>query len=172
MNVLNTIKAINEKLAVYERQGLTDSANYQKMIERIQLEGLPTTTSKTGTIRISRSKKNLLDISTESLERVKVLPSLAQERAKMISRDITDREEQDYNIKSYGRLKKWADENLNDLYPSALSGLEEAQDLMEMFDIGMRLFDYQYIFDMIKRYEKAKANQDEVYQDSKYFVED
>lgn len=172
MNIINTIKAINERLAVYERQGLTSSANYQKIVERIQLEGIPTTISKTGTIRISRSKENLINMSAESLGRVKSLPSLAQERLQLKRRGVTDRAEQNYNISSYGKLKEWADANLPELYPSALGGLEEAQDLQEMFDKGLRMFDYQYIFDMIDRYETAKKNQESVYQNSSYFIEE
>lgn len=172
MNVLNTIKAINERLATYERQGLTQSANYQKMIERIQLEGLPTTTSKNGTIRISRSKENLLDINTESLGRVKVLPSLVQERAQLKSRGIKDKESQDYNIISYGKLKQWADENLQELYNDARQGLENSEILEEMFDDGMRNYDYDYIFSMIERYEQAKKKRDSIFEESSYFIGD
>ena len=57
MKLLNDIKAINERLANFERKGLSDTTAYKKIVMDIERSGLMTTHSKKGTIRLSRSKK-------------------------------------------------------------------------------------------------------------------
>lgn len=166
--VLKTIKAINERLAVYERQGLTDSANYQKIIERIKLEKLPTTTSKSGNLRISRAKSAISEIDYKSLQRTAKIESLKGERQRLKAKGIKTKSEQDKQIINYGKLKKWADEHLDDLYDDMLSGLEEAGKLYDAFKDGLRTLDYDTIFAMIDKYEKAKQARDERLKGSKW----
>lgn len=169
MNALNVIKAINERLAVYERQGLTDSAQYRKIIERIQLEKLPTTTSKTGTIRISRAKADVSKVDNNALTRVENLGGLKQERAKARSKGAKTTREQNEQIKNYGRLEKWAEENLSEIYFDAKAAMVEAEEVQTMFDNGIRNMDYSDIWAVIDRYEKAKSDRDYIFQQSKYW---
>lgn len=167
--VLNDVKAINERLAVYERQGLTDSAVYQSIIERIKLEKLPTTKSKTGTIRISRAKTDLSDITEESLQGVKNIGGLKQERAKVKAKGFKTKSEQDERIKNYGKLKKWAEDHLHELYEDAKMGLQEAINLQYAFDSGLRNLDYDTIWAMIAKYEEARKKMWDVFEKSKYW---
>lgn len=53
------IKAINERLSVYEKKGLSSTTAYKKLITDIERSGLATTKSKSGNLRISRAKSNL-----------------------------------------------------------------------------------------------------------------
>lgn len=167
-SILKTIKAINERMAVYERQGLTDSYYYRKMQERIRLEGLPLTTSKEGELRISRSKSALEEISEQSLKRINNLPSLKEERKRLRASGIKDIMEQNKQIQQYGDLQKWCEDNLDDLYDDELSGLAEADTLTSKLKEGLRTYDYDRIFAMISKYEEAKAKSEEIFSDSKW----
>lgn len=53
------IKAINERLADFERKGFTHTKEYKSLTNIIEKSGLKTTLSKSGNIRISRGKSNL-----------------------------------------------------------------------------------------------------------------
>ena len=53
------IKAINERLADFERKGFTHTREYKNLTNIIEKSGLKTTLSKSGNIRISRGKANL-----------------------------------------------------------------------------------------------------------------
>lgn len=166
---LNKIKAINERLAVYERQALTDSAQYQKIIERIKLEKLPTTFSKSGNIRISRSKTAISSISEQSLTRISNLGGLKEERAKARSKGYKTKKEQDEQIKNYGRLEKWAEENLYEVYYDAKAGMAEAQAVESMFDGDSRNMSYDEIWAIINKYEEAKKDRNNIMKNSKYW---
>ena len=63
---LKKVKAINERLAVYERKGLTDSYVYRDLVNSLTLLQIPRTLSKTGTVRISRSKEALQILSNQT----------------------------------------------------------------------------------------------------------
>lgn len=162
MEFEKVIKRINERLAVYERKGLTDSANYQRIIERIQLYDLPTTESKNGQLRLSRKKDDIQEINLNDLVKIDNLPSLKQEVA-ITKKKLTERlerkptrEEIERDVKNYGRLEQWAKDNLPELYIESKSGNEKAQELESMFDSGLRNFDYDYIFQKIQEYELSK----------------
>lgn len=169
-STLKTIKAINERLAVYERQGLTDSAYYQKMIERIRLEGLPTTTSKTGTIRLSRAKADISNMDLSALSRVSKMPSLKEERQRVKAKGYKTRKDQDERINQYGRLQKWFEEHLDELYEELQAGLVQADTLYKEIKNGLRDNEYDEIFNMIDEFEKARARTNAIFQDSKYAV--
>lgn len=180
MEFEKVIKRINERLAVYERKGLTDSANYQRIIERIQLYELPTTESRNGQLRLSRKKEDLQEINLNDLVKIDNLPSLKQEVA-ITKKKLTERlerkptqEEIQRDISNYGRLERWAKDNLPDLYIESKSGNESARYLESMFDSGLRAYNYDYIFDRIKDYEsdKLRRAEDLKNESSTFFNED
>lgn len=59
MSLVNDIKAINQRLADYEKKGLSNTTVYKKLITDIERSGLKVTKSKSGELRLSRSKDNL-----------------------------------------------------------------------------------------------------------------
>ena len=76
---LNVIKRINERLAVYERRGLEESAKYKQLVNKIELYDLPTTQSRKGKLRISRKQEDLHNINTEDLQDIDKLGGLKEE---------------------------------------------------------------------------------------------
>lgn len=165
-SILKTVKAINERLSVYERQGLTDSYNYRRIVERIKLEELPTTFSKEGELRISRKKTDLSSINFSSLQRVERLPSLREERKKLKDKGIKDTLQQNQRIQDYGNLEEWINSNLDMLYDDALAGMDEAKAFNDALSAGLRDDRYSDIFEMIRKYEEAKERRDAIYAES------
>lgn len=158
---LRIVKRINERLASYERKGLTDSAYYRNILERIELLGLPTTRGRNGELRISRATEDLRELATDlraDLDRVDRLPALREELRKL-PRELrrASREEKYEHIRAYGYLRTWCEEHLVELYNEARSGLSEANELQELFDNGARNRDYSEIFRLIEAYERARA---------------
>ena len=158
---LNIIKRINERLAVYERRGLEESAKYKQLVNKIELYDLPTTQSRKGNLRISRKKEDLQNINTEDLQEIDKLGGLKEElkqvKARLVSqgndpRDFTT-DDLYKEITNYGHLKTWSDENLTDVYKDALAGFNSAIELKNMYKKGLRTYDYDTIFATIARYE-------------------
>lgn len=175
--VLKKVKAINERLALYEEKGLTDSATYQGIQDALRILGVPTTLSKptkrnpTVAQRLSRSKEAIQYLSTEegqkALERIDKKGGLKQEiaRTKKRLKEATGSKkapsaiEVHEAIKAYGMLDKWLEENLSDLYDYAqVEDTEEAtNNLLNMLDDGGRYYTYEEFFAAIKAFEEAKA---------------
>lgn len=59
MDILKSIKAINQRLADFERKGLSETSEYKRIVMNIERSGIKTTKTKSSNIRISRSKDNL-----------------------------------------------------------------------------------------------------------------
>ena len=158
---LNNIKRINERLAVYERRGLEESAKYKEIVNKIELYGLPTAQSRKGKLRISRKKEDLQNINTEDLQEIDKLGGLKEELKQVKSRLINQgndprdfiKEDLYKEITNYGHLKTWSDENLTDVYKDALAGFNSAVELKNMYSKGLRTYDYDSIFSAISRYE-------------------
>ena len=158
---LNVIKRINERLAVYERRGLEESAKYKQIVNKIQLYDLPVTQSRKGKLRLSRKKEDLQNINTEDLQEIDNLGGLKEEikqvKARLVSQgnDPRDFIKEDLykEISNYGHLKTWSDENLTDVYKDALAGFNSAVELKNMYSKGLRTYDYDSIFSAISRYE-------------------
>lgn len=158
---LNVIKRINERLAVYERRGLEESAKYKQLVNKIQLYDLPVTQSRKGKLRLSRKKEDLQNINTEDLKEIDKLGGLKEElrqvKARLVSQgnDPRDFIKEDLykEITNYGSLKSWSDENLTDVYKDALAGFNSAIELKNMYKKGLRTYDYDMIFTAIARYE-------------------
>ena len=158
---LNVIKRINERLAVYERRGLEESAKYKQLVNKIELYGLPTTQSRKGKLRLSRKKEDLQNINAEDLQEIDKLGGLKEEikqvKARLVNQgnDPRDFIKEDLykEISNYGHLKTWSDENLTDVYKDVLAGFNSAIELKNMYKKGLRTYDYDSIFNAVSRYE-------------------
>ena len=158
---LNVIKRINERLAVYERRGLEESAKYKQLVNKIQLYDLPVTQSRKGKLRLSRKKEDLQNINTEDLKEIDNLGGLKEELKQVKARLVNQgNDPRDFTtgdlykeITNYGYLKTWSDENLTDVYKDALAGFNSAVELKNMYKKGLRTYDYDNIFSAISRYE-------------------
>ena len=178
---LKKVKAINERLAVYERKGLTDSYVYRSIVNSLTLLQIPTTLSRTGTVRISRSKEALQILSNqvpqqgrkagqssplESLLYVYGKGGLAQEKKLLKAEGIAEKDIPEV-ISLRGRLQHWIDTNMDDVY-RLREKMEEAAQVYEMVKEGLRKYTYTDIWDAIKKYENARDNMKSIAAKSKY----
>lgn len=169
MDTIKLIKAINERMAVYERQDLRESAVYKDLQASLDILGIEKVEVKGGGFRISRSKANIAALSTqdgqEKLQAIERKGGLKQERAKVkaklkkegVKATQTAIKEQ---ITNYGKLKEWAENNLDFLY-EMVGTVDIAQELAEMFDSGIKNFGYDAVFDAIEIFEKVTAEWEE-----------
>ena len=178
---LKKVKAINERLAVYERKGLTDSYVYRSIVNSLTLLQIPTTLSRTGTVRISRSKEVLQILSNqvpqhgrkagqssplESLLSVYAKGGLAQEKKLLKAEGIAEKDIPEM-ISLRGKLQQWIDTNMDDVY-RLREKMEEAANVYEMVKEGLRKYTYTEIEDAIKKYETARDNMKSIAARSKY----
>ena len=179
---LKKVKAINERLAVYERKGLTDSYVYRSIVNSLTLLQIPTTLSRTGTVRISRSKEALQILSNhapqkgrkvgqrspmESLLSVYAKGGLAQEKKMLKAEGIAEKDIPEM-ISLRGKLQQWIDTNMDDVY-RLREKMEEVAKLYTMIkDDGLRKYTYAEIDDAIKKYETARYNMKSIAARSKY----
>ena len=156
------IKAINERMAVYERKNLTDSIVYRRLQESIRIMDLPSKEIREGVYRISRTKEAVERLSeqAQSLSRLDLIGGLkeekkkAREALKKIGEKPTEKAIRE-NIRNYGKLEKWADDNLTSLYELE-SAIAEAGKLAQAFDDGLRSHSYDKIFALIADFESAR----------------
>ena len=157
------IKAINERMAVYERKNLTESIVYRRLQESIRIMDLPSKEIREGVYRISRSKEALEKLSEESqsLSKMNLIGGLKDEKKKArkalknAGEEKPTDEEINEHIRNYGKLEKWSDDNLSTLYEFEKI-LGEASKLAQAYDSGLRPRSYDEIFDMIADFESAR----------------
>lgn len=170
MNKLNVIKKINERLATYERKGLTDSASYHEIMETIQLLELPTTESKKGTLRISRSKTDITEISERDLSRLEDIGGLREEMRIAREKGYKIKEEQYNYINNYGYVKTWMDENIDNLYADVIKGINPyAKELMGKIENGFRRDTYESIKRLITLYENYDTSWEKTRRESQFY---
>ena len=156
------IKAINERMAVYERKDLTDSIVYRRLQDSIRIMDLPSKEVREGVYRISRTKEAIARLSEEShsLSRLDLIGGLkeekknAREALKKMGVQPTEKSIRE-NIRNYGKLEKWADDNLSSLYELETT-IAEAGKLVQAFDGGLRSRSYNEIFSLIDSFESAR----------------
>lgn len=171
MDMIKVIKRINERMAVYQRQGLTDSTNYKKMVEKIELLDVPYSNTK-GRFKISMKKADLKKIDPDNLAILDSMPSLKQERQHAKEQGYKTTKEQNQYIKNRGSLETWAEENLDDVYKDSLSGMETAIRLKGLFEDGLRKVNYDKVFDYIDRYERKREREFRMLHDSEFYDDD
>lgn len=170
MNKLNVIKKINERLATYERKGLTDSASYHEIMETIQLLELPTTESKLGTLRISRAKTDITEVSERDLSRLEDIGGLREEMRIAREKGYKTKEEQYNYISNYGYVKTWMDENIDNLYADVIKGLNPyAKELMSKIESGLRRDTYESIKRLISLYENYDTSWEKTRRESQFY---
>lgn len=156
------IKAINERMAVYERKNLTDSIVYRRLQESIRIMDLPSKEIREGVYRISRTKEAIARLSEElqSFSRLNLIGGLkeekkkAREALKKMGEKPTEKAINEH-IRNYGRLEKWSDDNLSSLYEFE-NTIAEAGKLAQAYDAGLRPRSYDEIFAMIADFESAR----------------
>ena len=173
---IKIIKRINERMAVYQRQGLTDSYYYKKMKSKIELLGIPNSETK-GRFKVSLKKTDIAKINPEDLAVLDSMPSLKQERQKAKEQGHKTTREQNEYIKNFGNLSNWVEENIDNVYKDARGGSDIAQKIEEMFQEkgkgkGTRNMDYSKIYALIDKYEKEKAREKSLLNDSEFFSND
>lgn len=156
------IKAINERMAVYERKNLTESIVYRRLQESIRIMELPSKEIREGVYRISRTKEAIEKLSEESqsLSRLNLMGGLKEEKKKA-RESLKNNDEKPTekaiieHIRNYGRLEKWSYDNLSNLYEFE-NIIAEAGKLAQAYDVGLRPRSYDEIFDMIDAFESAR----------------
>ena len=157
------IKAINERMSVYERKNLTESIVYRRLQESIRIMELPSKEIREGVYRISRSKETIEKLSeaSQSLSRLDLIGGLKEEKKKARKALKNAGEEKptdesiNEHIRNYGRLVKWSDDNLSTLYEFE-NVISEANKLAQAYDNGLRPRAYDEIFEMIDAFESAR----------------
>lgn len=171
MDIIKSIKRINERMAVYQRQGLTDSSNYKKMVEKIELLDIPYSTTK-GRFKISMKKADMRKIDTDNLSIIESMPSLKQERKQAKEQGYKKTQEQNQYIKNRGTLETWIENNMDFVYNDAMSGNDSALELKGVFKDGIRKANYDKVFEYINKYEKEKAMEFSMLHDSEFYDDD
>lgn len=171
MDIIKSIKRINERMAVYQRQGLTDSSNYKKMVEKIELLDIPYSTTK-GRFKISMKKADMNKIDTDNLSILESMPSLKQERKQAKEQGYKKTQEQNQYIKNRGTLETWIENNMDFVYNDAMSGNDSALELKGVFKDGIRKVNYDKVFEYINKYEKEKAMEFSMLHDSEFYDDD
>lgn len=169
--IVKTIKRINERMAVYQRQGLTDSTNYKKMVERVKLLDIPFSDTK-GRFKISLKKSDIAKMDVDNITILDNLPSLKQERQQARKQGYKTTKEQNQYIVNRGNLESWISENLDFVYNDSRSGMESALQLQGLFKDGLRKVDYEKVNTLIKKYEEEKAKEFAMLHDSEFYNDD
>ena len=171
MDIIKVIKRVNERMAVYQRQGLTDSTNYKKMKEKIELLGVPHSEAK-GRFKISMKKADLSKIDPDDLAILDSMPSLKQERQQAKEQGYKTTQEQNQYIKNRGSLETWIENNMNYVYNDSMSGNDSALKLKELFKDGLRKVNYDKVFEYINKYEQEKEREFSMLHDSEFYDDD
>ena len=158
------IKRVNERMAVYQRQDLTDSVKYRKMKEKIELLEIPFSDSR-GRFKISLKKSDLSKIKEEDLETLENMPSLKEERKLAREKGYKTTKEQNQYIKDRGSFEKWAEDNLDQVYIDAKSGFSSAEKIKDLFQEkgkgqGTRNVDYSVVWDLVDKWLEEKEEMD------------
>jgi len=160
---LKAIKRINQRLAEFEKQGLTEARTYKNLITEIKTSGLPLTQARNGNVRLSRSKfsQSIVIQKEDIIKKIDDVGSLKTEIAKAKEEGIKTREEIINYIKQRGSLTEWLENNLDYVYEDALQGYDDAIKLYNQViaekDKATRHQTYDYIWKLINEYEVEKA---------------
>lgn len=174
--IVKTIKRINERMAVYQRQGLTDSIKYQRMVKKIELLDIPYSNTK-GRFKISMKKSDLIKIDPENLKILDSMPSLKQERKQAKELGYKTTKEQNEYIQNRGSFEKWMDDNAKFIYNDAQFGNVGAEKLKNLFKErgkgkGLRNTDYDTIWKLIDEYERIREREKRLLTDSEFKIDD
>lgn len=176
MSTIKTLKRINERLAVYQRQDLTDSVQYQRIVEKIKLLDIPYSESK-GRFKISMKKSDIAKMSAEDLETLDSMPTLKDERKQAREKGYKTTKEQNEYIKNRGSFEKWAEENLDQVYIDAKSGLSSAETLKNLFQEkgkgqGTRNTEYSIIWDLVDKWNRQREEIENELHNSSFYKND
>ena len=147
------VKRLNQRLLTFEKEGLTNSAQYDYIIEQAKLHGA-LTQSKTGKLRISEST-NMSASDLNKLAKTKTAGKLISEKTKQMRAEGENptREEVIEVLNEEGSLRKWISDNLEFVYYMEKENVH-ASTILSMLKAGGRKFTYSQFWDRIHEYEK------------------
>ena len=173
---LNAIKRINQRLAEFEKQGLTEARTYKNLITEIKTSGLPLTQARNGNIRLSRSKfaQSTVIKKDDIIKKIDDVGSLKTEIQKARKEGYkTKREIIDY-INKEGNLTEWLENNLDFVYEDSLKGYDSASELIIQMqskkDSATRNKSYDYMWKLINEYIEEKSKLKKVTNNSSFNI--
>lgn len=149
-------KRLNQRLLDFEKQGLTNSRQYNYIIEQAKLHGA-LTNSKSGKLRISENS-DMTASDLTALSKTKTASKIIKEKqAKMRAEgDDSDRQSAIDALNAEGALEEWVSNNLDSIY-NLQQEFPEASFLHDMLKNGdTRHLSYSQIWDRIREFEKAR----------------
>lgn len=149
-------KRLNQRLLDFEKSGLTNSRQYNYIIEQAKLNGA-LTNSKSGKMRISE-KSDMSASDLTALSKTKTANKIVKEKqAKMRAEGgDADRQSAIDALNAEGALEDWVSNNLDSIY-NLQQEFPEASFLHDMLKKGdTRKMSYSQIWERIREFEKAR----------------
>lgn len=149
-------KRLNQRLLDFEKQGLTNSRQYNYIIEQAKLHGA-LTNSKSGKMRISENS-DMSASDLNALSKTKTANKIIKEKqAKMRAEGgDADRQSAIDALNAEGALEDWVSNNLDSIY-NLQQEFPEASFLHDMLKNGdTRHLSYSQIWERIREFEKAR----------------
>ena len=148
-------KRINQRLLNFEKQGLTNSREYQYLAEQIKLSGAESA-SKSGKIRVKESFKDVQSLF--NWNKVATAGEIMKKTAKEIKSETGQKptkEEVRERINQTGELSRWVEENLSSVYDFS-KFIGSALELEDMLHKSLRSYSYEEIWQKIREYESQR----------------
>lgn len=149
-------KRLNQRLLDFEKQGLTNSRQYNYIIGQAKLHGA-LTNSKSGKLRISENS-DMTASDLNELSKTKTANKIIKEKQAKLRAEGNDADRQSAidALNEEGELSAWVENNLDSIY-NLQQEFPEATFLHDMLKKGdTRHLSYSQIWDRIHEFEKAR----------------
>ena len=149
-------KRLNQRLLDFEKQGLTNSRQYNYIIGQAKLHGA-LTNSKSGKLRISENS-DMTASDLNELSKTKTANKIIKEKQAKLRAEGNDADRQSAidALNEEGELSAWVENNLDSIY-NLQQEFPEASFLHDMLKKGdTRHLSYSQIWDRIHEFEKAR----------------
>lgn len=149
-------KRLNQRLLDFEKQGLTNSRQYNYIIGQAKLHGA-LTNSKSGKLRISENS-DMSASDLNELSKTKTANKIIKEKQAKLRAEGNDADRQSAidALNEEGKLSAWVENNLDSIY-NLQQEFPEASFLHDMLKKGdTRHLSYSQIWDRIHEFEKAR----------------
>ena len=149
-------KRLNQRLLDFEKQGLTNSRQYNYIIGQAKLHGA-LTNSKSGKLRISENS-DMSASDLNELSKTKTANKIIKEKQAKLRAEGNDADRQSAidALNEEGELSAWVENNLDSIY-NLQQEFPEASFLHDMLKKGdTRHLSYSQIWDRIHEFEKAR----------------
>lgn len=149
-------KRLNQRLLDFEKSGLTNSRQYNYIIEQAKLHGA-LTNSKSGKMRI-KENSDMSASDLNALSKTKTASKIIKEKQAKLKAEGNDADRQSAidALNEEGKLEDWVKNNLDSIY-NLQQEFPEASFLHEMLTGGTtRHLSYSQIWSRIREFEKAR----------------